>query len=198
MRLQIGHQPDEGALVRFQRRAEHRRQDVMILAVAGLHPGEAAIVELDPIGRIAGRRVLPGPEPEQHDPLVMRAGLVEQRLDEAEVELPLARLDLLPGDGNLDRVGMQPVEHRPDLRQRAGIVAGIVDLRAQHQEGLAIDDQRVAAGARDDMWHRGLLGPAGPRDRQRAQRPHQCQSQSPALPRCGMHDAPAASVHARA
>src|SRR3546814_7000749 len=70
----------------------------MRFAVFGAHPGKARVVGLDPCGGIARAAVLPRREPQQHQPLVVRARLIEQRIDEAEIEPALLRLDLLPRD----------------------------------------------------------------------------------------------------
>ncbi|MEH3159917.1 MAG: hypothetical protein PGN08_13885, partial [Sphingomonas taxi] len=64
----------------------------------------------------------------------MRPRAGEQRVDIGEVELPLGRLDLFPGNRDLQRVGVEPRHHRPDLRQDGGIIAAVVGLHAQHQE----------------------------------------------------------------
>ena len=114
---------------------------------------EAAIVELHPVGRVGKAGILPRAEPQEDDALVMLARFVEQRLDEGEVEAAFLRLQLLPGDRHFDRVGMNAVEHGPGLGQRRGIVAAVVDLPTQHQEGRAVDDQRMAAIFRFQMRH---------------------------------------------
>ena len=179
MIAQIGHELDERARVRRERRRAVRAEDAVILAGLGLHPGETAIVELHPIGRVRERRVLPRPEPQKHDALVVRARLIEQGLQEGEVEPPLLRLDLLPRDRHLDGVGADPVEHRPRCRERGGIVGRVVDLRAEHEERRAIDDQRVpAVAAFDPRQLRRRLGQC--RRAEQAARRQQARD----LPRC--------------
>ncbi len=83
------------------------------------------------------------------------ARLVEQGVDPGEVEPALLRLDLLPGDRHFQRIGVQLVDRRPDHRQLCRRIAGIVGLRPQHQEGRAVDHQRIAAVMTDKMWQVG-------------------------------------------
>ena len=50
----------------------------------------------------------------------MIARLVDQQIDVAEVEAAVRRLDLLPVDGRLHRVGVDRFSGAPRLRQRRG------------------------------------------------------------------------------
>ena len=47
------------------------------------------------------------PNHSKYEVNVVLARLGQQRVEEREVELAFLRLDLFPGDRNLDRVGMQ-------------------------------------------------------------------------------------------
>ena len=146
----VADQRHERALVRLQRGARVGGEDVMVLAVRRLHAREAAIVGLHPVGRVVRAAVLVRAEPQDDDALAMRPRAVEQRVDERQVEPALLGLDLLPCDWHLDGVGVDTVEHRPNLGQCGGIVARVVHLRAQHQERRAVDHQRVATVTRGD------------------------------------------------
>ena len=68
---QMPHQPDEGALSASSVARPCGREDIMGAAVAGAHAREALGVGLDPFGRVAGAGVLPGAEPQQHQPHVV-------------------------------------------------------------------------------------------------------------------------------
>ena len=86
------------------------------------------------------------------------ARLVDQQIDVAEVEAAACRLDLLPVDRGLDRIGMHRFGGAPRVRQRRGPGAGVVDLTAQNQKWLAIDDQREAVIALLQVRDLGGLG----------------------------------------
>ncbi len=88
----------------------------------------------------------------------MLPGPGEERIDPGKIEASFDRLDLLPADGDLDGVGMDRVDRRPDLRQRSRIIAAVVGLRAEDQERRIVDEQLVPAVALYDSWQRRDLG----------------------------------------
>jgi hypothetical protein len=138
---EMAHQSHKGALVRLERRAAVWARHVVRLAVPGHHPRETLRIRLDPFGHVAWAGVLPGAEPQQDQSDVVLACLRNQHIDPGKVELSLHRLDLLPGDGNLERVGMKRADRRPDFGQHGRVVAAVVRLPAQDQERRAVDQQ---------------------------------------------------------
>jgi hypothetical protein len=64
----VRHQMDEGVAVRRQSRAAVRREDIMGVTIAGAHAREARHIRFHPLRRVAGAGILPGAEPEQHQP----------------------------------------------------------------------------------------------------------------------------------
>ena len=149
--LQVLHQRDERALVRGQRGRRMRRQRIQHLALGVDQPRKTRVVELHPLGRVVRAVVLPGGEPQQHQAHVMLARLAQQRVEEREIELAFDGLDLLPGDGHADGVGLQLLHRRPDLWQHGRPGAGVVHLRAEHEERRAVDHERGATVARHDL-----------------------------------------------
>ncbi len=121
--------------------------------------GEAFGVLLDPGGRVAGDAVLPGGEPEEDEAEVLLAGLGEEAVEEGEVEAALGGLDLLPGERGEDGVEGHGGESRPDglhVVERGG--AGVVELSAEHKEGLAVDDELRGLPALLEVRGGGGLG----------------------------------------
>jgi hypothetical protein len=153
--LQVAHQRDEGALVGLQRLGAEGAEAVVRLAFA-VHVGREALgVELDPWGGVLCAGVLPGAEPQHHQALLLLAGLLDQRVDEGEIELALLRLHLLPGHRHQHGVGLEVVGGGPDGAERRGVVAGVVRLRAEDEEGLAVHEQGVAAVFGGQAWELG-------------------------------------------
>ena len=95
------------------------------------------------------------------------ARLLDHVIDHRVVELALARFQLLPVDGDLQRVDMHGSSHGPQRLQLLRPAAGVGDLRAQHEIGLAIDHQGVAAILMGHAWHL-LRGQRG-RDQERGE-----------------------------
>ncbi len=157
------HEGNEGPAIRLQRGRGVRRQRTDAAPVAGDHAGEAGVIGLHPARRVGRAVVLPGGKPQQHQAHVVFTRLLQQRIDEGEIELAFLRLDLLPGDRHLHRIGTDDLHRRPHCLQRCGVVAGVVDLRAQHQEGLAIHQQRMPAILAGELWDRRLPGVIGRR-----------------------------------
>lgn len=151
--LQMLHEGDEGLAVCIQCGLRMRRQRADRLALARHHTRKALVVGLDPMRCIRRAVVLPGRKPQQHQPHLVLARLRQQRIDEGEIELAFFRLDLLPGDRHLHGVGAQHLHCRPHLVHDPGIVAGVVDLRAQDQERRTIDQQRMLAVLADELRH---------------------------------------------
>ena len=168
---EVRHERDEGLAVGLQGLVAERRQAVAELALRVHHARKALVVELDPFRRIGRAGVLPRAEPQQHQVLAVLARLRQQGIDVAEVETALHRLDLLPRHRDLDRIRVHVRRRRPHLVQHRRIVAGVVDLDAQHREGRAVHHQGGAAVARFQMRGgvdrgRGLrAGGAGRRQR---------------------------------
>jgi hypothetical protein len=170
--LQVGHQRDEGALVRRQGLGTEGRQAVARLALRIEHAREAGVVQLDPGRRVLRAGVLPGREPQQRDPHAAFARLREQGVHEGEIETALDGLDLLPGHRHDDGVGLGIGHRRPHLLERLDRVARVVHLRAQHQEGLAVDQQRMTPVALDQprqLRRGGGAGEDGGQGRKRRQ-----------------------------
>ncbi len=154
--FQVLHEGDECLAVGIQGGLRMRRQRTDRLAFAGDHAREALVVGLDPMRRVLRAVVLPGRKPQQHQPYLVLARRIEQRIDEGKIEPAFFRLHLFPGDRHLHGVGTEHLHGRPHLVHDAGIVAGVVDLRAQDQERRSIDHQRMLAVLADELRHRRL------------------------------------------
>jgi len=161
----MAHQRDEGSSVGLQGLVAKGRQAIAGLAFLVEHGREAPGRQLDPFGRVLGAGVLPGGEPQDDEALAFLARFGDQRVDEAEIEAPLLWLDLLPGHGHQHGVGLEVPGRVPHRLEGAGVVAGVVGLGAEDQEGLAVDQQRMAAVARDEA---GRLGGQGGLRREQA------------------------------
>ena len=71
--------------------------------------------------------------------------LLQQRLEIGKVEPSFDRLDLLPCNRNLQRIGVDFFQHRPDGIQHGGIVDGVIGLSTQYQKWRIIDHQGMPA-----------------------------------------------------
>ncbi len=89
--------------------------------------------------------VLPCAEPEQDEVEVVLARLRDQQVHVGEVEGALGGLDLLPVDGGLDGIGVHGFGGAPRTGKGRGPCAGVVDLAAEDEERLAVDDEGEAA-----------------------------------------------------
>ena len=117
-------------------------------AVAGEYAGEAVGVGLDPGGDIAGVGVLPRAKPEDDELEVVSACSFEEAVDCLEIEFAFFGFDGLPGDGEQYGVEMHCREPRPDgLHVVDAGRAGVVELSAEDEEGLASDDELGGAAA---------------------------------------------------
>ena len=155
----VAQQGSEGPAVgRLRLRAESG-QDVDALSVRHLRPREAGLVPLHPGRRIGGHAVLPGAEPEDDEPHVVRARVADELIDRRPVEASLLGLDQLPRHRREHRIQMHGAQSRPDRRHVGGARgAGIAELAADEQDRLAVDDQlrRIALPAK-----RGRVGKSG-------------------------------------
>ena len=143
--LDVTEQRGEGCLIGFEvghRVGAHHIQQLavgVLLARVGLRVG------LDPLRNVVVLPVLPCSEPEQYEVELVLARLCNQQVHVGEVECPLGGLHLLPVDGGLDGVHMHGFSSAPGGGKRRGPRAGVVDLAAQDEERLAIDDKCVAS-----------------------------------------------------
>ena len=129
--------------------------------------GKRLRVGLDPFGRILRVGVLPGAEPQQDQAdIVVAAPATSKRVDPGEIEAALDRLDLFPGDGDLDRVGVQLVDDRPDLGQHGRIVAAVVGLRAEDQERRPSTISACLPSRSDEVRKLGCMRSAAGADNQ--------------------------------
>ena len=98
------------------------------------------------------------------------ARLREQRVDEAEVEAALDGSTCSHETGTSTVLAPMSFTAAQTLSSAAGPVARVVDLRAQHRERRAVDDQRMAPVALDQLRLqrrlRGLHEPAEQGERQ--------------------------------
>ena len=82
----------------------------------------------------------------------MRAGLFEQAVDRAEVELPFDRLDQFPGGRRQDRVEPELAEQRPELLQVLEVGGSrVAELAAADQERRAVDDELLGRALRTQL-----------------------------------------------
>ena len=89
----------------------------------------------------------------------MRARVAQQLIDRGPVEFSLGGLDEIPLDRREHGIEMHRLEARPVwahvFRARC---AGIAELAAEDQEGLAVDDQLLSAALLFETGRRGLRG----------------------------------------
>jgi hypothetical protein len=82
----------------------------------------------------------------------VRAGLVEQAVDRAPVELPFDRLDQFPGCRREDRVEPELAEQRPELLQIFQVgCSRVAELAAEDQERRAVDDELLSRALGTEM-----------------------------------------------
>src|SRR6185312_1259057 len=96
---------------------------------------------------------LPCSEPEQDEIHPMRARLFHQFVDDRKIESSRLRFKLFPINRRFDRISVNGFNRRPDLRQYRRPCAGVVDLRSQNQERLAVNHQSIAAIFFDEARH---------------------------------------------
>ena len=84
---------------------------------------------------------------------MLLAAFLEEGIDDGEIELALLGFDLFPVDGHFDGVGVHGFDGAPDAGHHVGPGAGVMGLAAEHEEGLAIDEEGVAAVLGDDFGH---------------------------------------------
>ena len=156
--LEVLHEGGEGGDVGGEVVGGAGRHDVEQLAVCGLLARVGFGVGLDPLGDVVVLAVLPGAEPEEHEAEMVFARLVDEEVDVAEVEGALGGLHLLPVDGRLGGVDVHGLEGAPRGGEGGGPGAGVVDLRAEHEEWLAIDDHGEMAVALFNVGDVGGLG----------------------------------------
>ncbi len=152
-RLDVVQQGDIGLLVGLARRGVVRRQGVGGRAVLAGQAREALVVELDPARRIARTGILPGAEPQDVEADIVLTRLLDQRIDEAEIEMAFGRLDLFPRHRHDQSIGVHGLDRRPYLGQHGGIVARIVSLAGQHQIWRAVDHQGELAVLLHQLRH---------------------------------------------
>src|SRR6187455_1266912 len=134
-----------GSLVGLDRgTAEGRERAHRLAALADL-PWKSPLIGLHPFRGVVPGATLPRAEPEQDQSELLLAGLTEQLIDIAEVELSYARLYLLPRDRHFHGVGVQVAGDLPDPRQRDDVVARVGDLSTQDDEWPSVDQQHVTA-----------------------------------------------------
>ena len=155
--FEVAHQRGEGRLIGLERGGCVGRWRIRGVAVLIDHVEIAAGLELHPFRHVVLAAVLPGAEPEQHQADMMLARLGEQGVDHGVVELALAGFELFPVDRHLDRIGMQVLDGRPDFGQHGGPGAGIIGLRAQHEERGIVDEEGEAPVFLHEARQRRLL-----------------------------------------
>src|ERR1022692_2461203 len=94
------------------------------------------------------------PAPAADQAQIVMAGALDQAVHNVEAELPRFGFNVLPIDRDLHRVAVEILEERPDSFHGPGPAAGIVDLRAQLDEGLAVHFESVFAALADETRHR--------------------------------------------
>ena len=166
--LDVSHEGGEGVLVGFEIDGGAGGHDVEELAFGVLFAGVLFGVGLDPLGDVMVLAVLPGAEPEEDDVEMVLAGLVDDEVDVAEVEFVLRGFDLFPVDGGFDGVDVEGFEGGPGDGKRGGPGAGVVDLRAEEEVGVAIDDEGEVVVAVFEVGNVVGLG-AGGGERQRGE-----------------------------
>ena len=83
----------------------------------------------------------------------MAAGFVDQAVDHSEVKLPFLGFDQLPGNGSQESVETQCDHPFPDgLHVGQARRTGVVQLSADDQERLPVDDQLRCAALLPKMW----------------------------------------------
>jgi len=85
---------------------------------------------------------------------MVRTRTIKQGVHIRPIEMPPLRFHLLPVNRSFKRIDVQALECRPGLGQNFGPIAGIADLRSQHEVRRAINHQCVTAIPLDQFWTR--------------------------------------------
>ena len=89
---------------------------------------------------------------------MMLAGVGEEGAEVGEVEVAGGGFELLPVDGGFEGVEAEVLGGGPDLVEHGGPGAGVVDLGAEHEVGLAVDEEGGVAVLVDDAGEFGVWG----------------------------------------
>jgi hypothetical protein len=112
-----------------------------------LHPGRG----------VAGHAVLEAREPQQDEPQVVVAGLLDHAVQQGEVEASFLGLDHVPIHGHEDRVQVQVGEPAPErLQIRRVRRRGVAQLTGPHEERLPADDQLRRRALAPQVRKRGI------------------------------------------
>src|ERR1035437_7792355 len=100
-------------------------------------------IGFDPSRDIVHHSVLPGAEPQRHNPQTTRAGGAQHLIERAEFKPPLLGLDFIPVDRKLDHIRVHCLHDGPDTFHAIWKGAVVADLAPHHDERLAIDHESV-------------------------------------------------------
>ncbi len=161
--FEVVHQCGEGCLIGVQSVLRDGREHVDRLSIGANDPWKARGIGFDPGRSVVHVAVLPCAKPQKNDVEIVRASTVDYSVDVGEIELTWLTLELLPVNRGFDSVGMQSGHGLPHLRQFAGPGARVVNLPAEDEERLAINEEGVAAILLHEAWWFGCgsLGAGG-------------------------------------
>ena len=139
---QVSHTRRKGAGIGVAVGVAEGRQREQALTLLVLNEREPRLVHFYPERLVIGLAVLPTTEPKEHETQIVSSCFFDQRVHQREIELALLRLDQFPA--RCGEYGVEVRRHEP-RPERFHVVeagrAGIVQLRAQNEEGFAVHDQ---------------------------------------------------------
>ena len=102
--------------------------------------------------------IFPGAKPEQHQPHIMLARLLDDGVNHRRVELARFRLKLFPIDRDFERVGVKIFDGRPDFGQHRRPCTGIVALCAEDEERRTVHNQGMVSVFSHELRKRIVVG----------------------------------------
>ena len=140
--LDVPHQGRKGVRIGVAVGIAEGAEHFDALTARDLGAREALEILLEPVGRVAGRTVLPGGEPQKHEVQVVTPRIPDDAIRHSEVELAFLGFDLGPGNARQD--GVEFGVDKPGPERRHVLAAGgavVAQFSGQRQERLAVDDQ---------------------------------------------------------
>ena len=156
--FQVAHESGESGFIGFEIGVGVGGEDVEGFAAGIEHARVSFWIGLDPLGGVVHVAVFPGAEPEEDQVEMVFAGAGDERVDIGEIEFALLGFELFPVNGGFESVGVEKGHALPDLREFGGPGAGVVNLAAEDEIGLAIDEEGPAAVFLDELGSVGSVG----------------------------------------
>ena len=149
--FQVAHESGKSLLVGIEICARVRGEYVDGLAVRLEHARVTLGIGFDPLRHVVHVAVFPCSEPKDDQVQIVGPGALDKLVDVGEIKFAGFGLDLLPVNRGFHGVGVQGCHRSEHLRQLGGPGAGVVDLAAQDQIGLAFDQKGPATVFLDQL-----------------------------------------------